>query len=419
MNNKFSLLLPYLTIVILIVIYFTTSWIVSRGNLSQTNLSYYNYLLNALYHKHLDVIPYANATDLTWFNNKWYMYWGPAPILFISPFYLIFRTQTSDVLYTLAAGILSFILFYFVLKTFNKTFILKKSKNSILFTLINFALISPVFYLSLQGRIWHTNQVIAIFYLLLFFLFYFKFWQKPSSLFLLILATIFLNLAVLSRYTLVFYFSLFFPLIYHLYKSNSKKLILQSIFIIFTFSISFFLILITYNHARFGEIFETGVGYMNIRSSQNKYISDSEKGSLISPKYFFHNFDIYFLHFPKTKLTKPFLSIDKEGNSLVFFYPLVIFTPLLFSKKKLFNKKYSLFLFTSIFAVILPITLYLMFYLATGWAQLGTRYFLDAIPMLFILLLLVVDEIPLYIKISIIILGLFLNIYGSILFYQT
>ena len=273
-------------------------------------------------------------------------------------------------------------------------------------------------FLSLQGRIWHTNQIIAILYLLLFLLFYLKFFSNRKRLIFLTLATIFLNLAVLSRYTLVFYFALFIPLFWKLYKTRSKKLLSKSLFVIFSLTISFFALTLVYNHARFGKVFETGVRYVNIRSSEYRYIEEAEKKLLISPKYFSHNFRVYFLNHLKFFNQKPFLEIDKEGNSIISIYPLVLLTPMLFLKKFFTGKKYSPFLKTALFAVILPITLYLLFYLATGWAQLGTRYFLDVTPLLFILLLLITDYLPLPIKILIIIYGVFVNITGAFLFYM-
>lgn len=408
----------FITFTFIFLIYLSSSFIVSQGNLTQTHLSYYNYLLTALYHGRLHVAPYASATDLAWFNGKWYLYWGPAPLIFIAPFYLIARSAASDVIYTLTAGLINLTLFYFVLTIFNQLFKLKKSLISILFILLNFALISPHLYLSLQGRIWHTNQVIAVTYLLLFLLFYFMFWSRPTKFFYLTLSILFLNFAVLSRYTMIFYFTLFLPLFYHLYQTKNISTVLKSFFLLISFSLSALALLFIYNHARFNNIFETGVRYVNIRSSEHIFISKAQQTSLISPKYFPHNFQVYFLDHIKLYQQKPFLIINKEGNSLVSLYPLVLFTPLLFLKKIFRNQKYSLFLTTAFLGVILPIILYLLLYLATGWAQFGTRYFLDAVPLLFLLLLLTVNEIPRPLQILILIYGISINLAGAYLFYQ-
>lgn len=408
---------PLLFLLLLTLVYLVISWIVNDGDFSRTNLAYYNYLVSALLHKRLFVTPFLSTVDLSWFNGKWFIYWGPAPILFISPFYVFARTNTSDVLYTVSAGLANIYLFYFLLRKADSVFALKKKTASIYFILTNFALISPHLYLSIQGRIWHTNQVVAITYLLLFLIFYLKYYEKPKNYKLLLTSIFFLNLAVLSRYTLIFYFILLIPLLIKVYNTFSRKYLVKTVVIILSTTFLFLGLLLTYNHLRFGNIFETGVRYVNIRSSEDRFIEEHEKEALISLKYFKHNFDIYFLNHVKFSTEKPYVIIDKEGNSIPSVYPLFLLFPLLFLKKYLLNKKYKNFLLASIFGVILPLFTYFVLYLATGWAQFGIRYFLDIMPLLFLLFLFVVDSIPPKLQSAIVFYGIPVNILGSISFY--
>lgn len=407
--------LLFLILFAIALFYLTTSYIANNGEFSQTKVPHYNYLLNALYHKRLDVVPLRSATDLTFFEGKWYMYWGPAPVLFIAPFYLLFKTSANDVAYTLVAGITNIFLFCFALYEFRKAFKLKGSLFDLVFIILNFALASPHFYLSLKGQIWHTNQIVATTYLLVFFVFYFKFWQN-KNLHHLFISTVFLSLAVLSRYTLVFYFVLLFPLFINLYK-HKKKIIVKSIIVASLVTVSSSVSLFAYNFARFGNILETGTSYQDIRSSEQVFIPASTRTSLVGIKYIRHNIETYFLNHPEISNAHPFLKIDTEGNSMLTVYPLIILSPLLFMKQ-IFNK-YKLFIITSVVGVILPIFAYLMFFLGTGWAQFGLRYMLDIVPLLFILLLLVARIVPKPIKVFLIIYGVSINLSGTLIFYNS
>src|ERR1700693_5286944 len=64
-----------------------------RGNIFiSTNLNDYIYLLDAFVHGRVNVIPHSTF-DLSLYQGRWYLYWGPAPVLLLWPFYLIWGTN--------------------------------------------------------------------------------------------------------------------------------------------------------------------------------------------------------------------------------------------------------------------------------------------------------------------------------------
>ena len=71
-----------------------------------TTRNYYIYLLDAFFHGRVDVTPPATY-DLSLFEGRWYLYWGPAPVLFVLPFYLLSHLQASDVVFTMMGGIIN------------------------------------------------------------------------------------------------------------------------------------------------------------------------------------------------------------------------------------------------------------------------------------------------------------------------
>lgn len=213
----------------------------------QTAYSYYTFLLTALFHGKLNIAS-PTTIDLSFFNGKQYLNWGPAPILFILPFYLFFGNITSDVFYTLVAGISNIFLFYLLIAEFKKYFALKISNFSEVFIILSFAFVSPNFYLSLGGRIWHTEQIIATFYILIFLLFFLKFLNKNLfEIKYLFISVIFFNLAWFSRATMVFYGFFFIYLLFLLFKLKNIELLKKSFIIIalptFIFIMTFLLIM--------------------------------------------------------------------------------------------------------------------------------------------------------------------------------
>ena len=127
----------------------------SKSVFAPTNFDYYTYLLDAFFHGRTNVTP-LNQYDLSLFENKWYLYWGPAPILFILPFYLLSHLQASDVLYTTIGGAANVMLFSSVMQAFKKYFGLSLSLMGESFLVLSFGLASPNFFLSVDGQICPT-----------------------------------------------------------------------------------------------------------------------------------------------------------------------------------------------------------------------------------------------------------------------
>src|SRR6195256_492745 len=103
------------------MIYFSCAGRITKNVFAPTDAGYYTYLLDAFFHGRTDV-PLAGQLDLSLFENKWYLYWGPAPVLLILPFYLLSHLQASDVLYTAIGGTVNVALFYGVMQAFKKCF---------------------------------------------------------------------------------------------------------------------------------------------------------------------------------------------------------------------------------------------------------------------------------------------------------
>lgn len=410
--------LMLLSLICLIYIFISIA-VNQKDIFNKSYVPHFNYLIEAFLANRLDVrSPYGY--DLSLFNNKWYLYWGPSPVLVIFPFYLIWGVNASDIFYTLTFGLMNVVIFYFLLNEVAKYFDLRHTQFAKMITLTAFALSSPHLYLSVAGRIWHTDQIIAIFYLLLFLLFLFKF-QSSKKILWLIFSIIFFNLSWMARYTLFLYFPLLLILI-NIYKrgwSYKFSKILSSIFLI---SIPFFIFFFYYNFSRFGNILEPGYKYQQ----GSRYGELFMQNKIFSLNYFADHLYYYFLNPLRIKLEPFFIKIDPEGNSVFMTYPLfslIILVPTLVrglkSNAALISEGKNLFIFLATSLLIYSsIILIMLTNVGTGWTQFGSRYFLDVIPLLLLNLLLVIHRLPKYIPFLLVILGAMINIVGTMEFYS-
>lgn len=111
MTNRLNpklLLVIGLVAIVLIYIYFSV-W--SNNGFTISQYARYNMLVDAFLHHRLNVHTF-NTKDLSFYHNQLYLYWGPAPVIFIWPFYAVMGMNASDVFYNLLAGILNILLFY-------------------------------------------------------------------------------------------------------------------------------------------------------------------------------------------------------------------------------------------------------------------------------------------------------------------
>src|SRR5205807_3875406 len=124
----------------------------------------------------------------------------------------------------------------------------------------------------------------------------------------------------------------------------------------------------------------------------------TQSNEILSPRYVLYNMYYCFFNVMHFSLHDSLLvRIDDEGNSVLSVYPALLLLPVLFYTRTYINKKRLLFLLLAGIVIGLNI-LMLMFYFATGWRQLGYRYFFDILPLLFLLLIFILPAIPMFIQ---------------------
>ena len=378
------------------------------GNISvPTKYNYYNYLLDAFLHGRINITP-SYHYDLSLYQHKWYMVWGPAPVLFILPFYIFLHLNASDIIYTAIGGTVNVVLLYIAMQEFKRYFAISISLLEEIFVLFNFGLASPNFFLSVNGKVWFTSQIFAITYLLLFYLFYFKFLnhEKYSQ---LILSIIFFCLTCLSRSSLLFTGILFFYLFLH-YKNSDRAVPAKIIWPIVLLILTFGSLGALYNYLKFHDILETGERFV---VGATRYAPIDKNGVILSFHYVLRNIYYCFINTVHFSSDHQLVFLDPDGNSVFLVYPALLLFPLLLCNRKYRNKKRCLFLIIAGIVIVLNLSL-VMLYFATGWIQFGYRYFFDVIPLLFLLLMFIWQYVPFSIQMVLLMWGIMVNFCGVV-----
>lgn len=402
--RKYAILL---VLVFCTLVYFFSSLSINQTLYQNSGTPYYGLLLKAF----LDGQLHVNSDpsyDLTSFKSKQYLYWGPAATLFILPFHYLLGDKNTDLIYTLSAGMFNILIFFLIILEVMKFFKLKVSKMRIALLVISFALASPNFYLSLSGRIWHTSQIIAVFYLLLFLFTFFKFLNNQKKFFYLFLSLVFFNLSWLTRYLLIINGILYLlPLIIFFRQKIFFKILFQIILVNLVFLCLFF----SYNYLRFNDILETGLRY---QLANGRFADALRQGRGFSLTNIGNNFYYYFLNNPLVKNSE--YIFDPEGLSVFIVYPL-LFCLLFFFKLRINHKIEKLFILIAFAVIVINIFLLLTF-LGTGWSQFGSRYFFDCIPLLFLLTLFLIRYVPIILLLAVTIYGVGINYLGAVYFFS-
>jgi len=351
-------------------------------------------------HGRVNVIT-PNTYDLSLFHDKWYLSWGPAPLLFIWPFYLIWGLKTSDVLFTMLGGFTNVILVYLCIKEMKHYFHLSLALMAELFVIISFAFASPNFFLSLTGSIWFTNQIFAITFLLLFYFFFLKYLNSHKESYI-ILSVVFFSLSSLARASLLFHGLLF---IYIFLDSKIRKKKISQRMIVFSCVIVTFFVCFAgfYNYLKFQNVFETGARFVE---GSPRFDAIVKSGNFLSVKYVWHNIYYYLLNIFK---------IDPEGNSVLMVYPSILLPIILFFKRKQLDAKKRQFLAAAGIAALITFV-FLMFYCGTGWIQFGNRYFFDVFPLLLLCLILSMPYLSRPVLLIVMFFGIIINFLGVLIF---
>ena len=318
---------------------------------------------------------YVDVDQLS-FNSKKYWVLGPFPSVLLTPFVYAFSLLGL----TFYQGYLNFFLIILVFYLcFRLALILKYSKEDSLFFAFAFIFSSVYQVAALTPFSWYFAQAISVLALLFAM---FEFFTKRRYLIIGIAMSI-----LLATRTIAFLSVVFFVLTILIGKAQGKVKCRQILYIFGPVLVSLVLLFL-YNYARFGDPMFNG--YLKYAESLGFGFDGGFAGGLFNIKnipgnfynYFVSGLGVYKYKYDITlggfKLTPFFLKVSPPGTS--FFVVSPVFLYVFRSKlKSAIEKRLFITIFIMLFAL-------LSFYWS-GWLQLGPRYTLDFLPLLFILFL--------------------------------
>lgn len=126
---------------------------------------YYNLLADAFLHGqlHLRVIP-AHTIDLSLFQGRYYLYWGPLPAILAIPLVAVFGINVSDVLQTLFFSAVNVGVLALVLKAAVERGIIRLTPVQRAILVLFFALGTAYTPITGSGHVWQMAQVESIFF---------------------------------------------------------------------------------------------------------------------------------------------------------------------------------------------------------------------------------------------------------------
>lgn len=334
-----------------------------------TDMPFFNYLADAFLHGqiHLRVIP-SITNDLSLYNGRYYLYWGPLPAVIAMPLVAVWGVNASDVLQSIVFGALDVALFALLLRKLNQRKFVETSVLQRGLLVLFFALGSSFTTLPAVAKVWYLATIEMLFFALLAYVVAFSFENgiaffatgcalcgvlltRPSAIFI----AIFLAWYLISRHK----------------DRGWRSLVIYCL-------LGLLPVLITlgfisgYNYVRFGSFFEAGV---RDQLTTEGYFYNYHRYGLFSLHYFPMNFYYTYIYYPVISLfTQGWLA--SWGGSIFLLGPLFFA-----SLTAIYTERRNpdmWFLLLSFLLGNLPILL-----LMAPNYQFGSRYALDFIvPML-------------------------------------
>jgi hypothetical protein len=380
-------------VIIILILLPVLSWLFYSGLFVTGKLrtggeqfNYFKDLAVSFAHGRLDIDRAGGdkTADLAFYNNKFYLYWPPAPALVYMGLNALGK-PTQDHLIAASFGALNTALIILLFFLLSKKYGLELKPFELLFLALFWSFGTVHFYMSMLGSVWFISQVMAQTFLLTSIIFMLG---KTSPVNIL-LSSLFFSAAVYTRNDLVF--SIFLLAVIHI-KNRGKVLIKY----IFSDSLAFALpfacasaLNMAYNAARFdGRIFDNGINYCNIHAY---FLQNIYSHGITSFFYIPQNFYSEVLKPMPISAKFPFFLYGAEGFGFLWASPLFfLLIPAAYffiagMKRAPADKKgfigrldvYDLTAMAGAAASGAATALVIFMMTGNGWIQFASRYSLD------------------------------------------
>lgn len=362
---------------------------------------YYNFLADALLHGqlHLRIIP-ENTIDLSFFQGRYYLYWGPLPALFSIPWVALFGTGASDVLQTLFFSALNVGVLAVVLKAAADRDVIRSTPVQRAMLVLFFALGTAYTPVTASGHVWQMAQVESILFAYLGYLAAFRLDHGKAFLF----TGCAMAGVLLTRMSAVFIaFFLVWYLLRRHWHAGLRRLVAYCLLGILPVLFAVALIGL-YNGLRFGNPLDNGVNYHMLSPY---FAGDFSAYGLFNVHFIAENFYYTYLFYPYS-FNPPGVTV--RCGSLFLLSPLFFWAIVALWEHR--KKMAPWMLLLSILLGNLPILLLM----GPGSSLFGPRYTLDFIMPLLLLTALGMERLPIRFASLLTIVSILQYLLGSLIY---
>ncbi len=223
--------------------------------------------------------------DASLYNGKYYLYWGPAPALFLAIIKLFFQQEVGDKVITFVFAAGAFIFATLLIVELWKKYFLETPTWAILSAIAFTGLVNPILYILIEARIYEAAIIAGQFFLVGGIYWLFTAFSRPSNLRLMLAGT-FLALAVGSRTTLTFSVA-FLALMALIWTFKTQRTKFVSFIIAFTLPLTLGAIgYASYNYARFDSFTEFGLHYQLTSYNLHELLGETFSLSYVPPNLY-------------------------------------------------------------------------------------------------------------------------------------
>lgn len=316
--------------------------------------------------------------DVAVYNERYYCPFPPFPAVLLLPFVAFFDLTSSNITFiSLALTILSAIM---MVRIFDK---LEINSNYIRWLTAAFIFGTGYWLCVSRGSygVWHFAHIVSV--TCLFFAINEVFGRNRG-----IITGMFLGLSFLSRQLTIFaIFFLFVAMLHNLNPQSNRKKIAN--IAAFAFAVALCVsVYLAFNWLRFGNIFDTGYSYINLKGFLELRRESFGKFSLFYVPFNFINMFVQGFHMDfKGGFYMWDMKMDRFGTSLTFASPFIFVALRALSQKKK--------LILSAWVSICLMLICMLLYYNNGYSQVNAqRFTLDFMPILIVLVALGTKRFP-------------------------
>jgi len=314
--------------------------------------------------------------DLAIHDGKFYAYWAPLTPALLVPWVAVFGPGASDRLFDALLGAVNVALAYWMFRSVDRCGLRRISEPCCVALTILLAFGTVHFWLSCAGSVWFAVQVATLTPLLLSIVALTARRNSPGT---CAASGALFGAAILGRNTVLLLGAFFLVVIWLRQRQEGTQAVRRFAVRAIAFGVPVIaagLVQMAYNYARFGDVFESGIGIAVHTGGEPRFVADYDRYGAFHPAYLRKNLYYYFgnLHFPVRNGQRTF---DPEGNSMFLVTPPLLYLLWVWRQRDGFT--------LALLCGVLPLLAALLLFRATGYVQFGNRYLLDAMPLLLLL----------------------------------